>query len=147
VTLGEVFEDLVFLDLPRLPKLGEEIKTDRFLRSPGGGALITAVAASRLGTRCRVVSALGDEAVALLRAEGIQVRNLRRRGEAHAISAALSTRRDRSFVTFNGVNDRLEPQTAGDLDLMGLRLEPRARPGPGLPGTGGLAGLSVLERD
>jgi sugar/nucleoside kinase (ribokinase family) len=112
VTLGEVFEDLVFLDLPRLPRLGEEIKTDRFFQTPGGGALITAVSASRLGTRCRVVSALGDGAVALLRAEGIEVRNLRREGEAHAISAALSTRRDRSFVTFNGVNDRLEPRLA-----------------------------------
>ena len=112
VTLGEAFEDLVFLDLPRLPRLGEEIKTDRFLQTPGGGALITAVSASRLGTRCRVVSAVGDGAAAMLRAEGIQVRNLRREGEAHAISAALSTRRDRSFVTFNGVNDRLEPRLA-----------------------------------
>jgi len=112
VTLGEAFEDLVFLDLPRLPRLGEEIKTDRFFRAPGGGALITAVSASRLGTRCRVVSAVGDGAAALLRAEGIQVRNLRREGEPHAISAALSTRRDRSFVTFNGVNDRLEPRLA-----------------------------------
>ena len=112
MTLGEAFEDLVFLDLPRLPRLGEEIKTDRFLQTPGGGALITAVSASRLGTRCRVVSAVGDGAVALLRAEGIQVRNLRREGEPHAISAALSTRRDRSFVTFNGVNERLEPRLA-----------------------------------
>lgn len=112
MTLGEVFEDLVFLDLPRLPKLGEEIKTDRFLSTPGGGALITAVSASRLGTRCRVVSALGDGAVTLLRDEGIQVRNLKKKGEKHAISAALSTRRDRSFVTFNGVNDRLEPRLA-----------------------------------
>ncbi len=112
VTLGDVFEDLIFLDLPRLPRLGEEIKTDRFVQTPGGGALITAVAASRLGTRCRIVSALGDAAAALLRDEGIAVRNLRREGEPHAISAALSTRRDRSFVTFNGVNDRLEPRLA-----------------------------------
>jgi sugar/nucleoside kinase (ribokinase family) len=112
VTLGEVFEDLVFMDLPRLPRLGEEIKTDRFLQTPGGGALITAVSASRLGTRCRVVSAVGEGAVELLHAEGIEVRNLRREGEAHAISAALSTRRDRSFVTFNGINDRLEPRFA-----------------------------------
>ena len=112
MTLGEVFEDLVFLDLPRLPRPGEEIKTDRFLQTPGGGALITAVSASRLGTRCRIVSAVSDAAVALLETEGIEVRNLRRKGEAHAISAALSTRKDRSFVTFNGINDRLEPRFA-----------------------------------
>ena len=112
VTLGEAFEDLIFLDLPRLPRLGEEIKTDRFVRSPGGGAVITAVAASRLGTRCRVVSGLGDGVKEVLRGEGIEVQDLRRDGEAPALTAALSTRRDRSFVTFNGVNDRLEPRFA-----------------------------------
>jgi sugar/nucleoside kinase (ribokinase family) len=112
VTVGEAFEDLVFLDLPRLPRLGEEIKTDRFVQSPGGGAVITAVAASRLGTRCRVVSGLGDGTAAVLRREGVEVHDLRRGNESHAITAALSTTRDRSFVTFNGINDRLEPRFA-----------------------------------
>jgi sugar/nucleoside kinase (ribokinase family) len=112
VTLGEAFEDLVFLDLPRLPEPGEEVKTGRFLRTWGGGALITAIAASRLGTRCRIVSGLSEEAAALLRREGVEVRNLRRASEPHAVSAALSTRCERSFVTFNGVNDRLEPRLA-----------------------------------
>jgi sugar/nucleoside kinase (ribokinase family) len=110
--LGEAFEDLVFLDLPRLPRPGEEIKTNRFRRTPGGGAVITAVAASRLGVRCRVASGLGEGAVDLLQGEGIEVRNLRRGSEPPALTAALSTRRDRSFVTFNGVNDRLEPRLA-----------------------------------
>ena len=110
VTVGEAFEDLVFLGLARLPRPGEEIKTDRFLQTPGGGAVITAVAASRLGTCCRIVSGLGEGAAALLRHEGVEVHNLRREHEPHAITAALSTRRDRSFVTFNGVNDRLEPR-------------------------------------
>ena len=74
--------------------------------------MITAVAASRLGTRCRVVSGLGDGAAAVLRREGVEVHNLRRGNEPHALTAALSTKRDRSFVTFNGVNDRLEPRFA-----------------------------------
>jgi sugar/nucleoside kinase (ribokinase family) len=112
VTAGEAFEDLVFLDLPRLPGPGEEIKTSGFLRLPGGGALTTAVAAARLGARCRILSGLGDEAVALLRRERVEVVNLRRPHEPHAITAALSTRGERSFVTFNGVNDRLEPRLA-----------------------------------
>ena len=58
VTLGEAFEDLVFLGLSRLPSPGQEEKTSRFLRTIGGGAVITAVAAARLGTRCRVVSGI-----------------------------------------------------------------------------------------
>jgi sugar/nucleoside kinase (ribokinase family) len=112
VTAGEAFEDLVFLDLPRLPRPGEEIKTSSFLRLPGGGAVTTAVAVARLGWRCRILSGLGEAAVALLRSEGIEVTNLRRAGEPHAVTAALSTRGERSFVTFNGVNDRLERRLA-----------------------------------
>lgn len=108
--VGESFEDLVFLGLPRLPGPGEEVKTSAFVRTVGGGAAITAVAAARLGARVEVLSGLGVEAVALLGRERVSVRNLRRAGEPHAITAALSTRHDRAFATFNGVNDRLEPR-------------------------------------
>jgi sugar/nucleoside kinase (ribokinase family) len=107
---GEAFEDLVFFGLPRVPEPGEELKTSSFLRTVGGGALITAVAAARLGTRARVLSGLGEAGVAALRADGVSVRNLKRPGEGHAVTVAISTRRDRSFVTYNGVNDVLEPR-------------------------------------
>ena len=110
VTAGEAFEDLIFYDLPRLPRAGEELKTSRFTRAPGGGVIITAVTAARLGTRTQVISAVGDLARTTLRREGIALRDLRRDGEAHAVSVAISTRRDRSFVTYNGVNERLEPR-------------------------------------
>jgi sugar/nucleoside kinase (ribokinase family) len=108
LTVGEAFEDLIFVDLPRLPAAGEEIKTSRFERTIGGGAVITAVAAARLGLQCGVLSGLSSQASAFLRAEGVNVRNLRRSGEPHAVSAALSTRSERTFVTFNGINDLLE---------------------------------------
>jgi sugar/nucleoside kinase (ribokinase family) len=106
--IGESFDDLIFLDLDRLPRAGEEIRTDRFVATVGGGVVITAVAAARLGLRTRVISALSVPAVARLRAEGVSSVNLRRPREAPAITAALSTPRDRSFVTFTGVNDRLD---------------------------------------
>ena len=108
LTVGEAFEDLVFLGLPRLPNPGEEVRTDRFVRTVGGGAVITAIAAARLGIGCEIWSALGETAVARLRQDGVRVRNLRKTGEAHAVSAALSTAENRSFVTFDGVNDKLE---------------------------------------
>ncbi len=98
----------MFLGLERLPKAGEEVRTSRFVRTSGGGAVITAIAAARLGLRCGIWSGLGNHAVARLKADGVAVRNLKRRDEPHAISAALSTRDNRSFVTFNGVNDALE---------------------------------------
>ncbi len=108
ITLGEAFEDLVFLGLDCLPRPGEEVKTSAFVRTVGGGAVITAVAAARLGLGCEVWSGLGDEAAGRLAREGVRVTNLRQPGEPHAVTAALSTRADRSFVTFNGINDRLE---------------------------------------
>jgi sugar/nucleoside kinase (ribokinase family) len=70
--------------------------------------VITAVVAARLGLRARVISALSPPAAARLRAEGVSSVNLRKPREAPAITAALSTRRDRSFVTFTGVNHRLD---------------------------------------
>lgn len=107
VTAGEAFDDFIFYSLDRLPANGEELKTDAFSRSPGGGAVITAIAAARLGLRCAVMSGLSDEGAHLLREEGVSVRNLRRRDEPSALTVALSTRRDRRFLTFNGMNDLL----------------------------------------
>jgi ribokinase len=107
ITAGEAFDDYVFHGLAQLPRLGEEIRTDRLLRSPGGGAVITAIAASRLGLQCGMFGGVSNEALRLLRDEGVRVRNLRRDGELAPMTVAISTPRDRAFVTFNGMNGRL----------------------------------------
>jgi ribokinase len=107
VTAGEAFDDYVFHGLAQLPRLGQEIRTDRLLRSPGGGAVITAIAASRLGLQCGIYGGVSPDAARLLRDEGVRVRNLRRNGEPAAMTVAISTPRDRAFVTFNGMNGRL----------------------------------------
>lgn len=116
LSVGEAFEDLVFHGLPRLPRPGEELRTRHFTRTVGGGTLITAVAAARLGARVQVVSALHDEAARRLKAEGVRVQNLKRAGEAHAVSVALSTRHDRAFATFVGVNDDLEARVLAEFE-------------------------------
>jgi sugar/nucleoside kinase (ribokinase family) len=108
--VGESFEDLIFAGLSRPPRLGEELRTDTFVRTFGGGATITAVAAARLGVRTGILSGLSADAEARLRSEGVHVRNLRRPNEAHAITAALSTERDRAFATFDGINSKLGPR-------------------------------------
>ena len=43
-----------------------------------------------------------------MKKERVAVTNLRKPGEPHAITAALSTGDDRAFVTYNGVNAKLE---------------------------------------
>jgi sugar/nucleoside kinase (ribokinase family) len=126
VSIGEAFDDFIFYDLPRLPRPGEELKTSRFARVPGGGAITTAVTAARLGISTRVVSGLSDAGRAWLKNEGIAFRDLRRPDERAAITVAISTGRDRSFVTYNGVNDVLEPRL---LDLA-ARLRPDQVPRP-----------------
>ena len=108
LTAGEAFQDLIFVGLPHMPRHGEELKTAQFVSTIGGGAVITATAAARLGLTTAVISALSREAAGWLRREDVAVVNLKRADEAHAVTVSLSTPRDRSFVTFNGVNDRLE---------------------------------------
>lgn len=112
ICAGEAFDDLIFVGLDRLPALGEEIKTDRFMSTIGGGSVITAVTAARLGMNTTLISALSDAAVARLKREQVRVTNLRKKGEPHATTAALSTGRDRAFVTYNGVNTRLDGRLA-----------------------------------
>jgi sugar/nucleoside kinase (ribokinase family) len=107
VTVGEAFDDLIFYNLAALPAAGRELKTDVLVRTIGGGAVITAIAAARTRTRCGIVSALSREAAARLRREGVAVRNLRRGREPLALTVALSTARDRRFVTYVGANARL----------------------------------------
>jgi sugar/nucleoside kinase (ribokinase family) len=108
VAVGEAFEDLVFFRLPRLPEPGEELKTGHFLHVPGGGAVITAVAAARLGLTTRLVSALSPFARNYLKHEGVSFLDLIEPDEQSAISVSLSTVDERSFVTYDGVNENLE---------------------------------------
>jgi len=107
VTAGEAFDDFVFYHLDTLPAPGRELKTDAFARTVGGGAVISGVAAARTGLRVRVLAGLSGDAARELRRHPIAVSNLRRPNEPAAITIALSTRRDRRFVTFNGMNRSL----------------------------------------
>lgn len=109
---GEAFEDLIFVGLDRIPGPGEEVKTDTFTATVGGGAVITSVTAARLGMKVDLLTAVGPAAVKRLRSERVRLSNLIRPGEAHAITAAFSTDDDRAFVTFNGVNAKLESRLA-----------------------------------
>lgn len=59
---GEFYLDLVFYDLPDLPRLGEEVKTGRFAELPGGGLATTALVAAKLGTPTAVVTRVGQDA-------------------------------------------------------------------------------------
>ncbi len=110
ITVGEFYNDFIFYRLARLPRLGEELKTPHFARSPGGGAAITAVAARRLGLRVGIVTVVGDGAeLEPLRKEKIDTRHaLTDPRKRTAITVAVSTRRDRYLLTCEGANAKFQ---------------------------------------
>ena len=61
LVFGEFFLDLVFYALPTVPRMGEEVKTDRFERFPGGGLATTALVVNGLGTHTAVVTRIGED--------------------------------------------------------------------------------------
>jgi sugar/nucleoside kinase (ribokinase family) len=62
VVFGEFYLDLVFYNLPSLPRLGKEVKTRSFSRLPGGGLATTALVAAGLGTSTAVITRIGRDA-------------------------------------------------------------------------------------
>ncbi len=111
VTVGEAFQDLIFVGLPHQPRSGEELKTAQFIDTIGGGAVITATAASRLGLRTSVISGLSaDAARAAARASASASSTCDATASRTPSASRSRPRHDRSFVTFNGVNDRLQPR-------------------------------------
>ena len=106
--MGEAFEALIFHQLSEFPGPDEEIETNRIARAPGGGVIITAAAAARLGLDPCVVSALSPLTRKALLREGIAYRNLLRAGEEPALTVSLSTTKERRSVAYCGINDVLE---------------------------------------
>ena len=108
VCAGEFFTDLIFSELERLPSLGQEVKTQDFTVSVGGGAAITATAAALLGRPTELVtvwgsSALDREARRRIEASGVCcARSQLRPGLASGVTVAVSTREDRCFLTYPG---------------------------------------------
>jgi ribokinase len=80
--IGSVNLDLV-ARVPRLPEPGETLAASGLQRVPGGKGANQALAARRLGADVTMVGAVGDdpaadEALALLRADGVRLDRLRR---------------------------------------------------------------------
>ena len=85
--VGSVNVDLVVVRLATLPRPGETVSGGTFERHGGGKSANQAVAAARQGAAVRMIAAVGDddlgeEAIALLEAEGIDVSAVERLASA-----------------------------------------------------------------
>ena len=114
VVFGEFFIELVFYDLPRIPRMGEEVKTVSFARFPGGGLSTTALVAAGLGTPTKVITRVGRDALAgpewrRLVESGISTAGSEfdaRLPTAMTVSAAFDG--DRMMITHDRINLKLE---------------------------------------
>lgn len=108
---GEVFVDHVFSGFTNWPSPGEEHFTDHYVREVGGGAAITSCALARLGRSVAIFAIAGKEdewARTRLQSFGVLLEALRFSDCPTAVSVSISTREDRSFLTWPGANRELK---------------------------------------
>ena len=117
--VGSVNLDLV-ATAARLPAPGETVTGATLARHPGGKGANQALAARRLGARVRLVARVGedamaDEALALLREEGVDLGGCRA-DPAFSTGVALiavSTQGENQIVVAPGANAALSPEHLG----------------------------------
>jgi sugar/nucleoside kinase (ribokinase family) len=104
IAFGSLFLEIVFGDFDRLPGPGEEIFTDTFAYSCGG-ALTSAVAASRAAAVAGLATSLGDDLGSKLgiehcQREGVDLAPSQRvDGPVAGISVVLNFDGDRAFIS------------------------------------------------
>jgi sugar/nucleoside kinase (ribokinase family) len=114
IAFGTVFLEVVFGDMPALPRPGQEIYTDQFAFSVGGAAVTVATAASRLGVRAGMSTLLGDDlgsrvAEQHCRRAGVDMTACRYvTGPVTGVSVAVNFDGDRAFIS------HLPPRPAGE---------------------------------
>jgi ribokinase len=122
IVVGSINIDLV-VTASRLPAPGETVLGGRYSRHHGGKGANAAVAASRAGSSVTMLGAVGDdafgeEAVAALAAEGVDVSRVHRAPEPTGVALiAVGPRGENQIVVAPGANSSLGPD---DLRLDGL---------------------------
>ena len=108
---GILFADIACAPIPRLPKAGELIPTERIQLALGGCASNTAVDLAKLGFRVGVSGCVGDDPfgrviVETLEAAGVDTRGVHRlRGVGSAATMIVNVQgEDRRFISTAGAN-------------------------------------------
>ena len=114
IAFGTVFLEVVFGEVPALPGPGEEIYTDQFAFSCGGGAVTVATAARQLGVHAGMSALLGDDLGSRVveqhcRRAGVDLTPSRYvSGPVTGVSVAVNFGGDRAFIS------HLPPHPAAD---------------------------------
>jgi ribokinase len=115
--VGSVNLDLV-ARVARLPRPGETVSDATLERVPGGKGGNQALAAARLGARVRLVGAVGadafaDEALALLRAEGVELETEIVRGPTGVALILVDDAGENTIAVVPGANALARSRAAG----------------------------------
>jgi sugar/nucleoside kinase (ribokinase family) len=114
VVFGEFFLDLVFYNLPRMPRMGEEVKTQECARFPGGGLATTALVAAALGTPTKAITRVGSDAISTSEWRALTRGGVSTKGcdvapsLPTAISVCAAFDGDRMMITHDAINKDLE---------------------------------------
>lgn len=116
VVAGSIVLDIV-AQVERLPQPGETMGGATLARYPGGKGANQALAAHRLGAEVRLIARTGrdsfrDEALAILREEGIDLTGVTADGSAPTAAALISVAADgeNQIVVASGANMTLRPE-------------------------------------
>lgn len=108
--VGDLVADIFASPLARLPEPGELVLAERIAVFPGGNALNTAVALSRLGEQVAIAGSVGDDALGRLLLDqmqmlGLAIRGVRREPEGRTASTFIvrAEGEDRRFIHSLGV--------------------------------------------
>lgn len=120
--IGEIYLDHVFSGFEAWPSPGEEIFTEQYAWELGGGAVITACALSRLGRKVNLIGVVGEDQFSIVEARlasfGVSAANLHRSKGRSGVTVSISTRQDRSFFTYRGVNQNLSRYLTQEKSLL-----------------------------
>jgi ribokinase len=112
----------IFGYVPRLPAPGETLRGTRLAYAPGGKGANQAVAAARAGAAVRLTSAcgrddFGDEVVAALAGDGVDLTDMRRVDEPTGVAIILvDDDGENQIAVIPGANDAVEAPAA-DADV------------------------------
>jgi ribokinase len=113
---GEVYVDHIFTDFDHVPLPGEEVFAEQYRREAGGGTVNTACALARLGHRTSLFGVFGKDEEAWLRSRlnsfGVHAEDAHSSELPNALTVSMSTRSDRSFLSYAGANTALEKYVA-----------------------------------
>lgn len=108
LVIGELNVDIVATGLRKLPEMGSEIVVEDCELTLGSASAIFAVGMMKLGHKVTFVShvgrdSFGDFCINALKDLGVSTKNVQRRAnEKTGVTIALSGKRDRALVTYQG---------------------------------------------